>query len=742
MKNKTITCLFLVAIAASAASGQQKEKVTFDDHVKPIFNRRCASCHNSGKRSGDLDVTNFTNFMQGGSSGAAVEPGDASSSYLYSLITHEDSPEMPPSGKIPDEEIAVVKNWIDGGALENKGSKAMLAKPKFELKMSGSATSRPETPPLSARLPLEPRQHTSRSPAVPAIATSPWAPVAAIAAARQVLLVDTAQLKLKGIIHGSSGQSKALKFSRSGDILLMTDGLEGSGAKVRLWNVREGKLLMELAEEVDTILAADISPDHSLVAVGGPQKMVRVYSTATSELIYEVKKHTDWVTSLEFSPDGKYLASGDRNGGLHVWFADSGEEHLTLKAHNKLISGISWRWDAKLVASSSEDSTVRLWEIEEGKQVKNWGAHGGGVTSLEFTRDGHLVTCGRDKVSKVWQQDGKMIRQVGGLQDVAMAVSYCDETNKILTSDWAGNLLVHGLDGKLIGPLSPNPPTLAARLATANQGVSAIQQEYQPLSANVSQLTQALAGSQNQLKLARGKLDENNAKLLQIQKTIAGVKQQLAATVTQQETWRQELERVTATIPSVDQARVAAAEAVKKLSQDAELASIVQSLTAKLGGLKARNAELGKLVFSSNEKKATTQAKLAELEKSMQSLTAMVQTGQGEVAQYEKQVGTVNDQLAAARKSAAAVKTRLDAAVASLKFWQAEQVFAQTLASLNQKLNSAETEFLSKAESANEKLEQLKSIQAEVQAANQVRDTAKSSMQEIEKQIRALKGIQ
>ena len=102
------------------ASGQAPKKVTFDDDVRPLLQRRCSVCHNSDRREGDLDVTSFVNLMQGGGSGTVLEPNDPEGSYLYELVTHADSPEMPPNGnKIPDAEIKLLADWINGGLLEN-----------------------------------------------------------------------------------------------------------------------------------------------------------------------------------------------------------------------------------------------------------------------------------------------------------------------------------------------------------------------------------------------------------------------------------------------------------------------------------------------------------------------------------------------------------------------------------------------------------------------------------------------
>ena len=93
-----------------------------------------------------------------------------------------------------------------------------------------------------------------------------------------------------------------------------------------VYDVTTGKRVTEIGDEVDIVLAADISPDHKLVALGGPSKLVRVYATADGSVVREIKKHTDWVTAVEFSPDGVLLATGDRNGGLFAWEAGTGRE--------------------------------------------------------------------------------------------------------------------------------------------------------------------------------------------------------------------------------------------------------------------------------------------------------------------------------------------------------------------------------------------------------------------------------
>ena len=92
--------LWLSVLGSTLLSGMaladEAEKVTYDDHVLPILKQRCATCHNPDKKSGGFDVTSYTQLMQGGGSGASIEAGDASASYMIKLVEHQEEPTMPP----------------------------------------------------------------------------------------------------------------------------------------------------------------------------------------------------------------------------------------------------------------------------------------------------------------------------------------------------------------------------------------------------------------------------------------------------------------------------------------------------------------------------------------------------------------------------------------------------------------------------------------------------------------------
>ena len=190
------------------------------------------------------------------------------------------------------------------------------------------------------------------------MACSPWAPLLAVAGQKQVLLYNTDTSELAGVLPFPEGTAQILKFSRNAGLLLAGGGRGAHSGKVVLWNIRTGARVVEIGDEYDSVLAADISSDHSMVALGGSSKMLRIYSTSDGELLHDIKKHTNWIFSLEFSPDGVLLASGDRNGGLHVWESMTGREYLALRGHGGAITAVSWRADSNIIALSYTHLTL------------------------------------------------------------------------------------------------------------------------------------------------------------------------------------------------------------------------------------------------------------------------------------------------------------------------------------------------------------------------------------------------
>ncbi|HWL06925.1 MAG TPA: c-type cytochrome domain-containing protein, partial [Planctomicrobium sp.] len=223
-----------------------QEKVTFAEHVLPIFRQRCGSCHNANDKRGGLAVDNYAALMAGGSSGDVIEVGDAGNSYLFSLITHASEPKMPPNAdKMPAAELAIVEKWINLGAPENAGS-SVAVKKKPNLAKVEISTERPADVAMPARYFGDPVVLPSRPNAVTALANSPWAPIAAVSGHRQVTLFDSKSLDWGGVLPFPEGQPQVIKFSRDGSLLMVGGGRGGLNGRVVVYDVRTGERKIEV----------------------------------------------------------------------------------------------------------------------------------------------------------------------------------------------------------------------------------------------------------------------------------------------------------------------------------------------------------------------------------------------------------------------------------------------------------------------------------------------------------------
>src|SRR5262245_20458833 len=283
---RTLATTLGVLIAAPHAPAQEKkaaEKVTYEQHVQPIVTQRCGRCHDEEKMKSGFVATTYAGVIAGSSGGAVVVAGEPDESVLYLAITHKRTPTMPPgNNKIPDAEIEVIKKWIEGGLLENGGSKAKPKKKRASVAPALVAAGKPaQPPPLPQDLVIEPVVTSARPGALESLAANPWAPLVAAGGQQQVLLysLSTGAPELAGILPFPEGLPQCVAFSRDGRTLIASGGRGAALGRVVGWNVASGRRLFEVGNEDDSILAADLSPDQRTVAFGTTDKLVKVVTT-------------------------------------------------------------------------------------------------------------------------------------------------------------------------------------------------------------------------------------------------------------------------------------------------------------------------------------------------------------------------------------------------------------------------------------------------------------------------------
>ena len=477
-----------------------------------VFRSRCGSCHNPDKQKGGLNLDNYGSAMQGGGSGKVIEPGDAENSTLFLVISHKEEPKMPPnSPKIPDAEIELIRKWIEGGALENSGSVVTAkAKPKFEFKLDPAAMGKPAgTPAMPENLTTEPfvpagQAQRGRGDGGEPLGASGRGrrPQAGAALPNDRLPPGRVSCPFPRGRSTSSSSAATATCSWPAAAAAGSPGSRSPGTS------RRGRGSSRSARSTTSCWRPTSAPTTARSCWAGPARSSGSTTRPTARSRPEMRKHTEWITAAEFSPDGVLLATGDRNNGLIVWEAQTGREFYDLRGHQAAITDVSWRLDSNVLASASEDGDGQALGDGERRQHQEHSAPTAAASaSVRFAKDGRLVTTGRDRLVRLWDQNGGKQREFEPFGDLALEAVITHDESQVIAADWTGEIRVWDIkDGRRLANLAVNPAPLPSRIEQAKRTLAAVQAEADSLSKQLVPLQNAIAPANAALTQAQAKV--------------------------------------------------------------------------------------------------------------------------------------------------------------------------------------------------------------------------------------------
>lgn len=98
-----------------AQTGAPDQDAFFEKNVRPLLVERCLGCHGEKEQKGGLRLDHLSDILVGGESGAAVVPNEVDESLIIQAVRYQGY-EMPPDGKLPENEIAILEKWVSMGA--------------------------------------------------------------------------------------------------------------------------------------------------------------------------------------------------------------------------------------------------------------------------------------------------------------------------------------------------------------------------------------------------------------------------------------------------------------------------------------------------------------------------------------------------------------------------------------------------------------------------------------------------
>lgn len=332
-----VGCMGLLCRSTVAA-----ESVDYARNVYPILEKYCVGCHSADESQGGLAMDDFASFVKGGESGPAFTAGSSASSRMLMMAAGKLEPVMPPDdAEGPNEqELELLSRWVDQGATGPDGDmpiKRSLQTPQIK---PSPGVAQPIT----------------------AIAISQDGNRTARAKFGSIQIADSQGNQVE-INDNDLGKINSLAFSRDSSRLIVASGLTGAYGRAAIYETQSGQLEREFVGHRDTIYAAVLSPDESILATAGYDRTIVLWDAKSGEILRELTGHNGAIFDLAFSPDGKVLVSACADETAKVWNVASGVRLDTLSQPEGEVFAVDVTRDGRFIVAGSGDNRIRVWRL-------------------------------------------------------------------------------------------------------------------------------------------------------------------------------------------------------------------------------------------------------------------------------------------------------------------------------------------------------------------------------------------
>jgi WD40 repeat protein len=211
---------------------------------------------------------------------------------------------------------------------------------------------------------------------------------------------------LERIVPGHQGAVTTLVYAADGNSLF-SGGVDNT---VRQWNTADGAAVRTVATAGGPISGLVLSPDGTRLLAASTDKTIRVHNVADGAAVSTINSPAA-IRSLAIDAGGRLLAGSGDDGPIRVWDAKTGALNETLAGATTPATAVLFSSDLQVIAALGEKS-LSVWPLACRTIVSGDATK---IHDLAATPDGkQLVTSGEDKIVKLWDAAGMLVRVFPG----------------------------------------------------------------------------------------------------------------------------------------------------------------------------------------------------------------------------------------------------------------------------------------------------------------------------------------
>lgn len=146
----------------------------------------------------------------------------------------------------------------------------------------------------------------------------------------------------------------------------------------------------------EAVLAAEFSPDGSLLATGSRDKSVKIWEVSSGHEIKTLFGFDGTITDVDFSPDGKWLATASADQFAKVWDIHSGKVVWESENFGDVVSKVVFHPKNNWLAVSSYQRHITVFDLSTSDTVAHLKVRPDYGVDLTFSRNGELLAIGED----------------------------------------------------------------------------------------------------------------------------------------------------------------------------------------------------------------------------------------------------------------------------------------------------------------------------------------------------------